>query len=199
MEIVQIFSIIKNTTNKAEKFLESIRETKAPPVIGDVSNKVDQLMPSLYIMIATLGSLIFLGIILTCFFYKPVSKMVKRRVDFIQKNIDDSIIAREEAIKLNADAYKELIESRLRAADIVKDAKIAFEKEQLKIIEKNKKEAEKNYEQALLEINFLKEQFEQEKRDEIINTAIEISKKIIGESVQEKSIEKYYDQFMEEK
>ncbi|MGL4183544.1 MAG: ATP synthase F0 subunit B [Metamycoplasmataceae bacterium] len=199
MEIVQIFSIIKNVTNKANKFIESINETKAPPVIGDVSNKVDQLMPSLYIMIATLGSLVFLGIILTLFFYKPVSKMVKRRVDFIQKNIDDSILAREEAIKLNADAYKELIESRLRAADIIKDAKIAFEKEQLKIIEKNKKEAEKNYEQVLLEINSLKEQFEQEKRDEIINTAIEISKKIIGESVQEKSIEKYYDQFMEEK
>ena len=37
---------------------------------GELANKLDQLFPSIYIIIATLGSLIILLIILTKFLYK---------------------------------------------------------------------------------------------------------------------------------
>ena len=58
------------------------------------------ILPNLWIMIATIGSLFILLIILTYFFYNPVKKMVQRRKEFINKNINDSIEAKNNAFSL---------------------------------------------------------------------------------------------------
>ena len=97
------------------------------PGTDSIGEKVNQLMPSLYIMIATLGSFVVLLLILTKLLYKPVKKMVKNRQDFIQKNIDDSINAKQNAINLEQEARDRLVDSKLMALEIINKSKLDAE------------------------------------------------------------------------
>ncbi|MGL4343009.1 MAG: F0F1 ATP synthase subunit B [Metamycoplasmataceae bacterium] len=167
--------------------------------ITDVGDKIAQMMPSLPMMFATLGALLVLMLILTFFLYKPISKMVKKRQNFIQKNIDNSIKAKEEAAKLSSDSFKELTESRLIANEIINRAKKESEVTKQHYINNGKIEAQKLLEEANRDIKNLKEDFEQSKKESIIDIAIQISEKILLEKVDPKDIEKYYKEIESQK
>lgn len=167
--------------------------------LGSVGEKINQMMPSLPIMFSTIGALIFLMIILHLLLYKPVSKMVKNRKNFIQKNIDDSLKAKDEAAELSNQAYLELSQARTMANEIINRAKKEAEITKVNYINNAKVEAKRLLTEANLDVENLKIKFEKSKKNQIIDAAVIISEKIIDEKINDDELDKYYSEFLKGK
>ncbi len=163
---------------------------------GDLAAKMDELMPSIWIMIATLGSLLVLLIVLTTFLYNPVKKMVNRRKEFIKKNIDESIQAKRNAFDLENEANLKLQDSRNASDEIISKAKIEAEVIKNQYIEQAKREAERIIREANEDIQLKKKNLQNETYDEIVSVAIDISEKIIQNKISEKEAKKYLDNYL---
>ncbi|MDK2819663.1 MAG: F0F1 ATP synthase subunit B [Mycoplasmataceae bacterium] len=170
-------------------------ENRAPNV-GDIGGIIEGLFPSLYVMLATIGAFIVTLIILSKLFYGPVKKMMKKRHDFIQKNIDDSIILNEESAEIKSLANDELIKSKLMAIEII--SKSQKESEILKehYITEGKKEADRLIKEANISINFKLEKIAETRNNDIVDVAMIISQKIISENVHKEKIEEYLNGYI---
>lgn len=185
--------------DKVVDFGEIVLKNKLDkPGIDGIAEKLDQMMPSIYIMIATLGALIVLIIILTKFLYNPVKKMVEERQKYIQKNIDDSLNAKLSAINKEQEARDKLQESNGLAQEIINNSKIEAETIKNEYINKAKNEAKKITDDAKVDIQNIKEKLEKETKAEIITIATEISEKIIKEKISPKTAEKYLEEYLGE-
>ncbi|AWX69666.1 F0F1 ATP synthase subunit B family protein [[Mycoplasma] anseris] len=134
----------------------------------------------------SLLTLLCLILLITLLVYKPVKKMLKARKEFIQKNIDESISAKQEALKLQENIDKQLLEATNKANDILNNAKVESEK----IVVLGNKEASKKAELILEQANILvakrQEQFSKQQKKIIMENAVEIAKKIIGREIKDK-------------
>ncbi len=163
---------------------------------SDISEKMDALYPSYWIIAATLGSLIVLLIILTKFLYKPICKMVQNRKNFIKNNIDQSIEAKEKAISLENEAKQKLLSSQNTGQELISKAKVEAEVLKNMYIEQGKLEAERIIAEAKESIEAKKKSLEKESYDEIVSIALEISEKIIQKNISEKTATKYLDEYL---
>ncbi|MGL6125444.1 MAG: F0F1 ATP synthase subunit B [Metamycoplasmataceae bacterium] len=163
---------------------------------SDIAGMVDGLFPSLYIALATIGAFIVTLIILSKLFYGPVSKMMKRRHDFIQKNIDDSISSKIESDELKSTAKTELIKSKVIAQEMISKTKRESEVLKQHYIEEGKKEAERLINEANNEINFKLAKLAETRNDEIVEIAMIISKKIISKNIDKEITKEYLDSYI---
>lgn len=191
--------MVGNLVEKATLLIQ-----KAEPVVYElnrpgtdtIGDKVKELMPSLYIMIATLGAFLVLFLVLTKLLYKPVRKMVKNRQDFIQKNIDDSINAKQSALTLEQQARDNLFDSKLMAQEIIHKSKLEAEVLKYQYIDQGKAEAERLVTEANAEINAKKQILEREVHNEIVNIAIEISEKMVAKNITKAEAEAYLNEYL---
>lgn len=172
-----------------------LKET-AKPTPGDINDIINGLFPSLYIIIATIGAFIITLLILSKFLYGPVSKMMKRRHDFIQKNIDDSINSKQESLKLQSEAKGELFQSKIIAQEIISKTKRESEVLKQHYIDEGKKEAERLIDEANNEINFKLAKMMETRNNDIIEVAMIISKKIISKNIDEEVTKEYLDAYI---
>lgn len=171
--------------------------TKAnKPAPGDIEEMVGALFPSLYVVLATIGAFLVTLIILSKFFYKPVKKMMKKRHDFIQSNIDDSILAKDESLKNQSKSKEELTNSKFLAQEIVSKSKKESEVLKLHYIDEGKKEAERLINEANVEINFKLAKIEETRANDIIDAAIIISKQVISKNIDKNKMEEYFDSYI---
>lgn len=157
------------------------------------------ILPNLWIMIATIGSLFVLLIILTYFFYNPIKKMVQRRKDFINKNINDSIEAKNNAFSLENESRIKLEEAKNIGNDILLKAKLEAEEIKNQYIEEGKAKYSQLISEAKTEIDSRKVELEKQTYNEIVSVAMEISKKIIKDNISKNEVEKYLDEYLENK
>lgn len=188
---------IKDVASKAaEKVVMLASSDFEKPSADGLGEKIDQLMPSIWIMIATLGSLCFILIILTKLLYNPIQKMVQRRKDFIQQNIDESVQVKKNAYDLELEARTKLQESKAIGNDLVTKARIEADTIKNQYIEQGKSEAERIIREAKEDIKARKASLEKEAYNEIVSVAMEISEKIIKDKVTEKEAKKYLDEYL---
>lgn len=178
------------------QFLRIVREIPGKPSGGTLAEKLQQLLPSLYMMISTLGALIILTVVLTYFFYKPVKNMMKKRREFIQNNIDQSINVKENAFKLENEAKTNLKNTNIMINDLISKAKIDGENIKNQYINQGKNESSKLIEEAKDVIENKKRTLEKESYNEIVSIAMEISKKIIKNNITEAETKKYLDEYL---
>ncbi|MGL4252061.1 MAG: F0F1 ATP synthase subunit B [Metamycoplasmataceae bacterium] len=174
----------------------TILKEDSKPNPGDINDIVNALFPSLYIILATIGAFIVTMIILTKFFYNPVSKMMKKRHDFIQKNIDDSVAAKLKSIKIKSSAKQELSKSRIIAQEIISKSKKDSEVIKQHYIDEGKKEAERLIREANNDINFRMEKMAETRNNDIIDVAMIISKKIISKNIDQETVKEYLDSYI---
>ncbi len=193
--IEQVKELSLDTINSIQARVAENSEVGA----GELANKLDQLFPSIYIIIATLGSLIILLIILTKFLYKPVSKMVENRKNFIKNNINQSIEAKEKAFSLENEAKQKLLTSQNTGQELISKAKIEAEVLKNMYIEQGKAEAERLVKEAKEGIEAKKKSLEKDSYNEIVSIALEISEKIVEKNISDKVANKYLDEYLETK
>ncbi|AWX42688.1 ATP synthase B chain [Metamycoplasma cloacale] len=144
-------------------------------------------------------SLLTLGVVvlmITLLVYKPLKKMLKKRKEFIQNNIDESIKAKEDALKIREEIDGKIIQATNHATEILNNAR--SESEKIVTIGANEanKKAELILEQANVMIAKRNEEFEKEQRKIIMESAVEIAKKILKREIKDKDNLKMIDEVL---
>lgn len=180
-------------------FLENTHILNERDLSSDLEDKVNQLMPSLPMMLATLGAVLVLMFILTLFLYKPISKMVQQRKNFIQGNIDESINLKKEAKNSTKNANAKLMEARKTADEIINNAKKEAKLVKQHYIDNGKQEAKRLINQANVDLANQRRKFDLEKKDMVIDAALDISEKLMLDNVKKNQIDEYYEKLIEGK
>lgn len=156
-----------------------------------------RIFPNGYMMLAVVISTLILLTVLTFLVYKPVKKSIKARKEFIQQNIDDSLRLKQEAQILEEEKNKNLIESRIAAAEIVFKSKIQAEKIVNEYTNLANKESSRILNEAQQSIKHQKEQFKRESKEEIIIVASKIASKFMQRKVDIKLERELFEELLE--
>ncbi|MGX9340376.1 F0F1 ATP synthase subunit B family protein [Mycoplasma sp. 128] len=136
--------------------------------------------------------------ILVLLAYRPAKKMLKRRQNYIQQNIDDAVKAKEDALKIKNEANESLLDTYKRIDKMINDAKIDSEKIIDDKTEEAKNKAHSIIEQANNSITKSWRDFESQQKKIIVENAIEISQKILGREIKDEENKKMIQQLLEE-
>ncbi len=156
------------------------------------------ITPTVIHIITTLLTLSIIVVLTTYLIYFPAKKSINERKKFIKTNIDESI-------EKNKQADKFMEEAELKIKESVDDSKYVTDTAKAEA----KRIKEDIIEQAQEEINQLKERLVKEKTSEteslkakinqqIIDAALEISKKVIEKDLSKEDEQKMIATFIEE-
>ncbi len=164
----------------------------------DIGNVIEKLIPKFWPFFIQL--LAFLILFTAVFFlaYKPVKNFLKKRNDYIKKNIDEA--KKNELLsidKLN-EAEASLNKSYKQAKEIVNQAKIDANKERMIIISKAKEDAKLEKLKAKKEIENEIKQSEDKIHQEMVNIAMLASEKILEREVNAKDNKRRINNFIKD-
>lgn len=166
--------------------------------MSEIFKKIQSMFPSWPMMVATLISLMLVIIFLTFLLYKPIKKALKERHDLIQSNIDQSNENRKISLEKLELANEQLKDAHKNADDIINDAKIKAEHVMNDYLSKAKTDAKKYIIDAELDIDNKRHALEKEANKYVVETAIELSRKIIQKEISKKTEEEIIDNFLKE-
>jgi len=165
--------------------------------IGETMKSIaDKLIPNWLSFVIQFSSFIILLLVVFFLAYKPVKRMLKKRQDYIQEEI-------EQAQKNHADAVKETQEAKKLLSDSKAEASL--------IIENATKKGQEKYEAMMVEAKeevkemklAAQEDIEQAKvdalndiRNEMVNVALTASKEILKREVDEKDNTRLAEDFI---
>lgn len=136
-------------------------------------------------LIIQLGAFVILILIVFFLGYKPLKKMLKKRHDYVQGQLDEA----ENAKKLIAEAQKlseqEIARGKSEAAAIIEAAKHQAEAEATLIINEAKAQASERRLAADEGIRLAQEASKAEIREQIIDVALQASSQVLGRQVQD--------------
>ena len=163
-------------------------------VIGTISQK---LIPNLLSFVVQFLSFLVLLIVVFVFAYKPVKKILKKRADYIENEINEAKQSNLEAQKSVDEAKEMVASSKLQASEIIARAeKQGQERYDMMLVSANNeiiemnKEAEKDIERA-------KEEAIQDIRNEMVNVALSASEEILKREVDSKDNRKLAEDFID--
>ena len=157
---------------------------------------LNKLFPNFWSFLINLLALIVLFVVIFFLAYKPIKKFVKARQDYVEGNIRDSEAAKkeyEEKLK-NSDAL--IDEAKKEADDIVNAARLDAAAEALRIQEEAQKQAAKKFDDAEEAIRLAEKKSREEIQKEIVNVAMDASKKVLGREVNEEDHQRLLDDFV---
>lgn len=162
--------------------------------IGDLGN---QIIPNPWTFLVCLAAFVVMCILVTVLAYKPVKKILKKRHDYVTKNIKDSeqnLIKSEQILEETKQSIKD---SKLEAEKIIKDAKEAGNAEKEKIIEQAKLEASNEIKKAQETIAQEIEKSKDDIHKEIVDISMLATSKILEREVNNSDNEKLVNDFIE--
>ncbi|CAC13443.1 ATP SYNTHASE B CHAIN [Mycoplasmopsis pulmonis] len=145
----------------------------------ELTEKFYRLFPSIPLMLATLAALVISIFFLTYFFYKPIRKNIKKRKQYIQDNIDAANKLKQQSLENLEESNKKLNEAREQASEIINSSKRDAELIVINYKMSAQKKSEEILKKAQLEIKRKEEEFLRTSREEIIDAATIIAKKIL--------------------
>jgi F-type H+-transporting ATPase subunit b len=147
-------------------------------------------------IIAYIINFALLVILLRIFLYKPVKEALARRQHRIAESLEAADIAAQEAAQQRAEFEKELAQARVAAQEDAKKAAEATEKMRQEILTAAQKEAEEIKARAREEAESEKEKVSADLQKQAAELAMQITRKIVGEGIDEQSQKRLIDQFL---
>lgn len=171
-------------------YAESIGET--------ISAIGEKLVPNLLSFVVQFLSFLVLLLVVFFFAYKPVKKILNKRADYIQDEINQA----EEKNALattSVNEAKELVSSsKVKASEIIKNAESQGQEKYDAMILEAKQEVADMKKAAELDIARAKEDAIQDIRSEMVNVALSASKEILKREVDEKDNAKLAEDFIDQ-
>ena len=168
------------------------------PGLPSPEDFIQKIIPNLWAFLIQLLALIVMIIIFFIFGYKPVKKILNKRKDHIESQINEAEKKNELANKTQFEANNNLIESRKKADQIVSEAKDIAKTESRKIVDATNVEVAKMKQSADEDIASKKEAAKEDIRKEIVNVALDASKEIIQREISDEDNRKLVDDFLKE-
>lgn len=147
-------------------------------------------------IIAYIINFALLVILLRLFLYKPVKEALARRQQRIAESLEAADIAAQEAAQQRAEFEKELAQARVAAQEDAKKAAEATEKMRQEILAAAQKEADEIKAKAVEEAESEKAKVTTDLQKQAAELAMQITRKIVGEGIDEQSQKKLIDQFL---
>lgn len=171
-------------------YAESIGET--------ISAIGEKIVPNLLSFVVQFLSFLVLLLVVFFFAYKPVKKILNKRADYIQDEINQA----EEKNALattSVNEAKELVSSsKVKASEIIKNAESQGQEKYDAMILEAKQEVADMKKAAEQDIARAKEDAIQDIRSEMVNVALSASKEILKREVDEKDNAKLAEDFIDQ-
>lgn len=166
-------------------------------ISDSISETVANAIPNFWISLAQLAAFLVMVFVFFKFAYQPIKKKLKERSEYQMNNITKSRQELSEATKAREIAENNIQASRDQANEIVqmaeKEAKLRSEKimaDAMKDIERKKKQGE-------IEIAERKALLERKAHNEIVTTALDASKAILGRELTKEDNDRIVDDFID--
>ncbi len=168
--------------------------TSCEPISGeDITNK---LFPNIWALIAQLISFLILVLVMIFLVYKPVKKYLNSRREKLDNEVKQTKENNEKALENVLTSEKEIAKSKDKAKAIINNAEINASKKRDEIILNAKEEAKDIINNANITANKIKEDAKLELKNQIVDTALQASKKVLEREVKESDNEKIIDDFI---
>ena len=165
-------------------------------VIKEYINK--NLIPNWASFVVQFAALVIMIIVVFFVAYKPVSKMLKKRADYVENTIRDSEIAKAEAEKNAQESREMIIASKKEASEIVANAKVVATDNQRAILEETNEEVRKMKLQAEEDIERSKQEAKESIRQEMVTVALAASEEVLKREVNEKDNARIVEDFIKD-
>ncbi|VEU59246.1 F0F1 ATP synthase subunit B [Mesomycoplasma neurolyticum] len=170
------------TQNLSQNTSEKTNEFSAGE---EISKLFKNILPNVWVMLATLVAFIIVLIILYFLVYSPLRKVIQEKREFIQKNINETIVKKEQAIKFELQKKHELSIAKQKALEIIEQSRFNSEKESLITINNAKIEAKQIINDGNRAIKKMQLDYQQQYKNDVVNTAVKLASKIIEKNINE--------------
>lgn len=161
-----------------------------------IQSTINNALPNLWVSLAQLGAFIVTVFIFFKFAYKPIKEKIKARNEYVSKNIKDSNDALNKANDLKAESEIKIKEAHKEANKIVEQASIQANIEANKIKEDAQKDIDKEMDNVKALLKEKEEYLERKSHDEIVSSALDASKEILGREFTHDDNDKLVDDFI---
>lgn len=179
--------------------LSSLALTSCGNVGEEISEGISsKLVPNLGSFLTQLAALIIMIVLIIMFGYKPIKKMITKRQDFIENNIEEAKNKNKEAELALIQSKESVLASKHEAELIIQEAKDKANKERESIILDTQKEVKEMKEMAQREIKESELEAKESIRKEMISVALDASKELLKRNINDKDNEKLVEDFINE-
>jgi len=159
---------------------------------------LNKLFPNFWSFLINFLALIALFVVVYFIAYKPLRKLVQARKDYVDHNIHDS----EEAKAINERKAKEadslITSAKTEASGIIQKAKLDAVAKADEITTEAEKTAAQKQKDADIAIKQSEEKSRQALHAEIVNIAMDASKKVLGREVNDADNERLVNDFVKD-
>lgn len=175
--------------------LDTSSSGDAPLNENDFLNK---LIPNWTSFVTQIIALVFVIIIVILIGYKPVKKMLKKRQDFVENNIQQAEVSRLQAERDAKQANEMIIASKKQASEIIQNAEEDANKRREEILLQTDKDVTKMKLDAEKDIEKSREEAKQQIHDEIVSVALSATSEVLKREINEKDNARIVDDFIKD-
>ena len=168
--------------------MENIGET-----IKTISEK---LVPNLLSFVIQLISFLILLIAVFFLAYKPVKKILKKRADYVENEINEARNNNLESQKNIEEAKQTVAASKVQASEIIQEAEKQGQEKYDLLIEQAKNEVQEMKIAAEKDIERAKEEAIKDIHDEMVNVALSASEEILKREVDNEDNKRLAEEFI---
>ena len=158
---------------------------------------LDKLFPNFWSFLINFLALIVLFVFLYFIAYKPVKKYLEARKDYVEKNIRESETAKAAYERKVSESDKLIITARQEASGIIAKAKDDAGASAKAIVKEANEEAKARHKAADEAIVQAEEKARRAIHEEIVNVALDASKRVLGREVNRGDAAKLVDEFID--
>lgn len=159
---------------------------------------INKLIPNWTSFVTQIIALVFVIIIVILIGYKPVKKMLKKRQDFVENNIQQAEVSRLQAERDAKQANEMIIASKKQASEIIQNAEEDANKRREEILLQTDKDVAKMKLDAEKDIEKSREEAKQQIHDEIVSVALSATSEVLKREINEKDNARIVDDFIKD-
>ena len=157
-----------------------------------------KLIPNWVSFVTQVGALVVLVTVVLIFGYKPIKKIVTKRQEYIEQNIQDAEKAKATWQENERQSEATVLASNRTAANIVAEAKLDAEKERNIILDQTAKDVEKMKRDAESDIARMEKEAEEQIKEEMVSIALMAAEEILGREVDSSDNTRLVEEFIDQ-
>ncbi len=150
------------------------------------------------LLITQIVNFVLLIVLLRLFLYQPVRKMLNERAARIKKGMEDAEKAAQQAALAQEEFERRIAEAKQKGQEIIAQATQTGEKARKEILAKAEEEARQLREKARQELERDRRQAMIELRQQVADLSIQITEKLLKETLDEDTQHRLIGQFLTE-
>lgn len=166
-------------------------------ISDSISSAISNALPNLWVSLAQLGAFLVTVFIFFKFAYKPIKKKMQERNNYVDKNIQDSNKALQDATAMKELSDSKLKEAHKEANKIVEQATLQAKREADEIKRAAQYDIDKQYANIQLLLKDKGDELERQAHNEIVSSALDASKEILSREFTYDDNEKIVDEFID--